>query len=40
MIQPLIDLKPQLLVAIDGAFRDSDTLKSNLAKQSALNNAA
>jgi adenine-specific DNA-methyltransferase len=33
MIQPLIDLKPQLLVAIDGAFRDSDTLKSNLELQ-------
>ncbi|HET7931162.1 MAG TPA: site-specific DNA-methyltransferase [Rhodanobacteraceae bacterium] len=33
MIQPLVDLKPRQLIAIDGVFRDSDTLKSNLELQ-------
>lgn len=33
MIQPLVDLKPREIVAIDGVFLDSDTLKSNLDLQ-------
>jgi adenine-specific DNA-methyltransferase len=33
MIQPLVELKPRQLIAIDGVFRDSDTLKSNLELQ-------
>lgn len=33
MIQPLVDLKPREVVAIDGVFKDSDTLKTNLDLQ-------
>jgi len=33
MIQPLVDLKPRELIAIDGVFADSDQLKSNLELQ-------
>jgi adenine-specific DNA-methyltransferase len=33
MIQPLVDLKPREIVAIDGVFHDSDPLKSNLDLQ-------
>ncbi len=33
MIQPLVDLKPQGIIAIDGVFHDSDTLKTNLELQ-------
>lgn len=33
MIQPLVDLKPREIIAIDGAFKDSDTLKTNLDLQ-------
>ena len=33
MIQPLVDLKPRELIAIDGVFHDSDTLKTNLDLQ-------
>lgn len=33
MIQPLVELKPRQLIAIDGVFRDSDMLKSNLELQ-------
>ena len=33
MIQPLVDLKPREIVAIDGVFHDSDTLKTNLDLQ-------
>jgi adenine-specific DNA-methyltransferase len=33
MIQPLVDLKPREIIAIDGVFLDSDPLKSNLDLQ-------
>ncbi len=33
MIQPLVDLKPRELIAIDGVFNDSDMLKTNLVLQ-------
>jgi len=33
MIQPLIDMKPREIIAIDGVFLDSDPLKSNLDLQ-------
>lgn len=33
MIQPLVDLKPREIIAIDGVFKDSDTLKTNLDLQ-------
>ena len=33
MIQPLVDLKPREIVAIDGVFHNSDTLKTNLDLQ-------
>ncbi|SEK80970.1 site-specific DNA-methyltransferase [Nitrosovibrio tenuis] len=33
MIQPLVDLKPREIIAIDGVFQDSDSLKSNLDLQ-------
>lgn len=33
MIVPLVALKPRELIAIDGVFQDSDTLKSNLDLQ-------
>jgi adenine-specific DNA-methyltransferase len=33
MIQPLVDLKPREIIAIDGVFQDSDTLKTNLDLQ-------
>jgi adenine-specific DNA-methyltransferase len=33
MIQPLVDLKPREIIAIDGVFHDSDTLKTNLDLQ-------
>jgi adenine-specific DNA-methyltransferase len=33
MIQPLVDLRPREIVAIDGVFHDSDTLKTNLDLQ-------
>lgn len=33
MIQPLVDMKPHELIAIDGVFHDSDTLKTNLDLQ-------
>ncbi|MBZ0144920.1 MAG: hypothetical protein K8F56_15195, partial [Rhodocyclaceae bacterium] len=33
MIQPLVDLKPREIIAIDGVFHDSDQLKSNLELQ-------
>jgi len=33
MIQPLVDLKPREIIAIDGVFHDSDPLKSNLDLQ-------
>lgn len=33
MIQPLVDMKPREIIAIDGVFHDSDTLKTNLALQ-------
>jgi adenine-specific DNA-methyltransferase len=33
MIQPLVELKPRELIAIDGVFHDSDTLKTNLDLQ-------
>ncbi len=33
MIQPLVDMKPREIIAIDGVFLDSDPLKSNLDLQ-------
>ena len=33
MIQPLVDLKPREIIASDGVFLDSDTLKTNLDLQ-------
>ena len=33
MIQPLVDLKPREIIAIDGVFHDSDELKTNLDLQ-------
>lgn len=33
MIQPLVDMKPREIIAIDGVFNDSDMLKSNLDLQ-------
>ena len=33
MIQPLVDIKPREIIAIDGVFHDSDTLKTNLDLQ-------
>ena len=33
MIQPLVDMKPREIIAIDGVFHDSDPLKSNLDLQ-------
>lgn len=33
MIQPLLDMKPREVIAIDGVFEDSDTLKTNLDLQ-------
>jgi adenine-specific DNA-methyltransferase len=33
MIQPLVVLKPREIIAIDGVFQDSDTLKTNLDLQ-------
>ena len=33
MIQPLVDMRPRELIAIDGVFHDSDTLKTNLSLQ-------
>jgi len=33
MIQPLMDMKPREIITIDGVFRDSDTLKTNLDLQ-------
>ena len=33
MIQPLMDMNPQQIIAIDGVFLDSDTLKTNLDLQ-------
>ena len=33
MIQPLLDLQPCEIIAIDGVFHDSDTLKTNLDLQ-------
>ena len=33
MIQPLVHLKPRAIIAIDGVFHDSDTLKTNLDLQ-------
>jgi len=33
MIQPLINLKPERLIALDAVFKDSDQLKTNLALQ-------
>ena len=33
MIQPLVDMKPREIIAIDGVFLDSDPLKSNLELQ-------
>lgn len=33
MIQPLVELKPREIIAIDGVFQDSDTLKTNLNLQ-------
>lgn len=33
MIQPLVDMKPREIIAIDGVFHDSDTLKTNLDLQ-------
>jgi len=33
MIQSLVDLKPREIIAIDGVFHDSDTLKTNLDLQ-------
>lgn len=33
MIQPLVDLKPREIIAVDGVFHDSDQLKSNLELQ-------
>ena len=33
MIQPLVELKPREIIAIDGVFLDSDPLKSNLDLQ-------
>lgn len=33
MIQPLVDLQPREIIAIDGVFHDSDTLKTNLDLQ-------
>lgn len=33
MIQPLVGLRPREIVAIDGVFKDSDTLKTNLDLQ-------
>lgn len=33
MIQPILDLKPREVIAIDGVFKDSDTLKTNLDLQ-------
>ena len=33
MIQPLVELKPREIIAIDGVFHDSDPLKSNLDLQ-------
>ena len=33
MIQPLVDMRPREIIAIDGVFNDSDMLKSNLDLQ-------
>ena len=33
MMHPLVDLKPREIIAIDGVFQDSDTLKTNLDLQ-------
>ena len=33
MIQPMVDMKPREIIVIDGVFRDSDPLKSNLDLQ-------
>lgn len=33
MIQPLVDMKPREIIALDGVFLDSDSLKSNLDLQ-------
>lgn len=33
MIQPLVELKPREIIAIDGVFKDSDALKTNLDLQ-------
>jgi adenine-specific DNA-methyltransferase len=33
MIQPLVDMKPREIIAIDGVFQDCDPLKSNLDLQ-------
>ena len=33
MIQPLVDMKPREIIAIDGVFHDSDTLKTNFGLQ-------
>jgi adenine-specific DNA-methyltransferase len=33
MVQPLVDMKPREIIAIDGVFLDSDPLKSNLDLQ-------
>ena len=33
MIQPLVELRPREIVAIDGVFHDSDMLKTNLGLQ-------
>lgn len=33
MIQPMVELKPREIIAIDGVFHDSDPLKSNLDLQ-------
>lgn len=33
MIQPLVGMKPREIIAIDGVFHDSDTLKTNLDLQ-------
>ncbi|MFN9030767.1 MAG: hypothetical protein ACK54C_03880 [Betaproteobacteria bacterium] len=33
MIQPLVELNPREVIAIDGVFKDSDTLKTNLDLQ-------
>lgn len=33
MIEPMVDMKPREVIAIDGVFHDSDTLKTNLDLQ-------